>query len=668
MILSEIKPFQKQVVTQLVDAHWRPAKDGRSELENIWTECLFSFLSKHSPKVKFAPGRSRRYLPLTHEGITTINAEILTQMLPFEEFFSVDADEDAPPGSGEAATAEILYWLERIKFRKVSKPLMMQAAILGTSPFELSWHQRWKLTTRGLNITAGDPDGQMTSEGFAQDVRLLAKDGAKLQFSPDREHEMIYDGPRLMVLELFDTVYDLNAPATDDNNDIWRINRRRVSAAELMRMGQEHPGGYHVYENIDKIQREGESGVGEDGDSTQEIRLQALGLAASARHDAPGVDVKEFQGDFTFSIEGEVKLYENVIVTVANDETLLRFEDNPRPRGRLPIQQLVYSPSGILNQVYGIGAVEPTLGLDSAANATLNQSIDIAGKIIKGQHSVRRQYADQIDLEALESGVSPFIFVHDHDDIETIKWSPQAMDLVALIGMFRQFHEVAMGQPRNITTEQYQKTATELMQIGGQVQVRFKDLIADFEEGWLEPLLQDLLTLRGEFGPQEPVRRKAPESARGMGAQGSADMMQQMQQGQPMQMQPTPEQGGQVAVEDWIDVPPEVFDLHYRIHCRGSGLASQKAERLASIHQFLETLSLLPPQMALRIDWDFVLRMIWNESVGGDASKVIKPPNPVEELLAKINAEGQGSAPGGGQGQGEGGQDAERVLSLLGGR
>lgn len=652
MILDEVRPFQKDVVTQLVDGHWRPAKDGRNGLETIWEECLFAFLSEHSPKVRFAPGRSRRYLPLTHEGITTIDAEILTQLLPFEEFFTIDSDEDAPPGAAEAATAEILYWLERIKFRKVAKPLVMQAAILGTSPFELSWHQRWKLTTRGLNITAGDPDGQMGSAGFAQDVRLLAKDGAKLKFQPDRDYEMISDGPRLLVLDLFDTVYDLNAPATDDLNDIWRINRRRVSAAELMRMGQEFPGGYHVYENIDRIQRESEAGDTESGDSNQEIRLQALGISPSARHDAPGVDVKEFQGDFTLQIEGEVKLYENVLVVVANDETLLRFEDNPRPRGRLPIQQLVYSPSGILNQVYGIGAVQPALGIESAANATLNQTIDIAGKIIKGQSTVRRQYADQIDLEALESGVSPFVFVRDHEDIQPVKWSAQAMDLVPLIGMFRQFHETAMGQPRNLTTEQYQKTATEIAQIGGQVQVRFKDLIADFEEGWLEPLLKDLLVLRGEFGPQgEIVRRRAPESMKGSMA---------MDQGQVSE--PGPDQN-----QDWIDVPPEVFDLHFRIHCRGSGLASQKVERLASIHQFLQSMALLPQHMLTRVDWGTVLRMIWNESVGGDASKVILPPNPVEELIAKIGAEGQGGAADGGQDQGQGGQDTERVLGLLGG-
>jgi hypothetical protein len=208
---------------------------------------------------------------------------------------------------------------------------------------------------------------------------------------PPKDTDIIYQGPILRVGSIFHYVQE-TYPQNEE--DAIRIMRSFVTKGYIKSKSKPDDTGYRLYENVDKIHNITSEDKAPDNDADALVKM-ALGMQQPTGPDK--VELKTQHGTFEIASGPDAGIYENYVVCVANDHTVIQCEPSPMFSGRPLVNNARLTV--VEGAVYGIGILEKALDEQDTANALHNQNIDATNSIIQAlRHAAGRDQPDQQEL------------------------------------------------------------------------------------------------------------------------------------------------------------------------------------------------------------------------------------------------------------------------------
>ncbi len=457
--LSNLPPEEQQTLLQTVTQNYRQWKQSRTRLESTWRECWEAYLcdvkSLYTISDEHAPDRSRVARPVLYEAVEGIHSNILNAMFPSSErFFSVLGKREEDHQHAKVIEEFLRNKLEATSFFEKYALFLKQAIITGNSVAAVPWRQ----STRKRRVT--------------QPVTLL---GVPIGSRKEIVEELAFNGPDFEVIDMFDFLIDPNEPDFAKANIIRKVSR---SLPELKAM--------RIYSNLENLQA---------------INLTEENPNKSSKRNAFGIDepipgqsaqnekitLLEAWGNFRV---GD-KFYENYVCVVANDERIIRFEPNPYDHGMKPFVFTTFIP--VPNEVYGIGAIEKSLGLQHAINTLTNQKLDIINLSINSPFTYLIN-DDVFDPDTVVTRPGALIPVKSHDTLRPIEYLNNFTVAFTEIAELKAEIQEATGAFKYFTgadsKNDVKRTATEVSALVSGGTQKFSYFIAHLENSSLEPLLE----------------------------------------------------------------------------------------------------------------------------------------------------------------------------------
>lgn len=333
-----LSPEQQRLVIQQVVENNQKGRLARQEKEEIWQRCWRSYHSYVDKALyRKQPWRSKLHLPWTFQAVEAGATELQDLLLPNnEDFFAIQPITPDDSQNAEVMTRYLQFLFRQMGFSEAFSNFLKQLCVTGNSVLKVFWKQ----------------------ESCQVNQRALEPASGQMMVSETTE-ETLYDAPCIETLDLQDFVF---FPATGNLNRAMCIHRLVRDVEEL----HKHP----LYRNTDKLQ--------EPGRALDSPTNPLFGIHPQ-RDSEDGIELLEAWGDF--HIQG--KTYRNYVATVANQSTLIRFQPNPYDYGMKPFVFASMIP--VPGQIYGIGIVEPALGLQSMANTISNILLDEMKLKLNGQ-------------------------------------------------------------------------------------------------------------------------------------------------------------------------------------------------------------------------------------------------------------------------------------------
>ncbi len=451
---------QQQLATHLSQqfSQWKQARQG---LENKWGECWQAYLCELNPLSTDAynegPDRSRVSRPVLYEAVEGIQSNLMNALFPSDErFFSVVGKTEKDHANASTIENFLRTKLEATGFSEKFAMFLKQALITGNTVAAVPWQQRWR--TRRVK----------------QPVEVF---GMPIHQRTTTQQQLVFHGPEFDVIDMFDFVMDPDADRFENATVIHRVTR---PLAYL----KQHKQTYH---NTDNIQID--SANEDDTEGHKRARKSAFGLNNTEKKATQqDVTLLEVWGDFKLN---DGTTYTNYVCVIANGQHVLRFEPNPYDHGMKPFVFTNLIP--VPNEIYGIGAIEKSLGLQHAINTLTNQKLDLINLSINSPFTYLIN-DDVFDPASIVTRPGALIPVKSHETLKPLQYLndftiafTEIADLKSEIqeatGALNLFNGVA--QPR-----QHKKTATEIdALITGGAQ-KFNTLISHLENTALEPFLE----------------------------------------------------------------------------------------------------------------------------------------------------------------------------------
>lgn len=607
MISANVDP---EKVVSLVTTFWRQKKDERTEKEDIWRECWLAYNAKFGKTWENVKRyRSRRYIPVSTQAVDAVGSHIVQGLMPHENWFRVEGRTPDDQTSAKVMTNLMRWQHFRASWRSNIARAVKQAAIFGNVP----WAVLWKEDIRFVPNT----------EKFAGDLGAFAIDGQnpenqrpQMELMPKRQ----FDGPEFIIHNIFDTVVDRRPDDPDTGLIVLKMVK---SKAYVQAMSNPDPStGYRMYEGVDEL-----TSGSQDNETSDSIRQeidQALGFYNIPKD---GVELLVAWGDF--EVDGEV--YPNHVATVANRTKLIRFEPNPFWHGKRPWNMFVMTEDPI--ELYGKGILESNLGIQDWINVTMNQVIEARAHLVNPEYEVVND--GLFDVENWESGPGNIHLVSQPNSIRPIVKPDQTGIGMETIGFaMAQFNEFT-GAMKAFTTQDYQKSATEVNAIAGMVNSRFAELVRHFENKLIVPALEMQIQLNQQM-MDEPVWIRVVEPQQGMNADPMTGQPLSFDSNQPARLKVSPE-----------DVQGE-FDL-FPV---GASWVAKNQQALQQAVQFTQMIAQSPAQNVIK--WNAWAKTVLEDTGYQDAYRFVKSDQELmyEQQQAALAAQmqqqmGQQPGPGG---------------------
>lgn len=458
-------------------------KRARSRLESKWRECWEAYLcdvkSLYTQPDDDMADRSRISRPVLYEAVEAIHANLLNALFPANErFFTVLGKTEADHRNAGLIEEFIRSRLEESGFIEKYALFLKQAIITGNTVAAVPWRQIKQ------------------SRRVEQPITLF---GVTVGYQKVTQEECVYNGPDFEVLDMFDFLIDPDATDFEKANVIRSVER---SLQEL----KNNP----AYSRLEHLQPTSQSAHENENNKTS--RRRAFGIdeqpaASSDRLDT--IRLLEAWGDFRV---GE-QTYRNYVCVVANDNTVIRFEPNPYDSGMKPFIFTNFIP--VPNEIYGISAIEKSLGLQHAINTLTNQKLDIINLSINSPFTYLIN-DDVFDPEKMVTRPGALIPVKSHDTLRPVEFLNQLPVAFTEIADLKSEIQEATGAFKYFTggAGPDQRTATEVSALMNGGTQKFSSFLSHLEHTSLEPFLKMVFENTRQF-----VRE--PENLRIRGHDGS---------------------------------------------------------------------------------------------------------------------------------------------------
>ncbi len=338
-LLESLTGETQGALAKSVSNDYKRWKQSRARLENRWKECWEAYLCDvkglYTEAEEPRSDRSRIARPVLYEAVEAIHANLLNALFPVNErFFTVLGKTETDQRNASLIEEFLRNKLEDAGFVEKYALFLKQAIITGNTVAAAPW--RKSRQQRTVN----------------KPVRLF---GMTVGYQKVSRETVTYNGPDFEVLDMFDFLIDPDATDFEQAKLIRRVDRSLLSLK-----------GNPVYHNLDRV-KPNETNAWDASESNKNSRRKAFGLDETPQENNESMDTKvtllEAWGDF---IIGDT-VYENHVCVIANQDTVIRFEPNPYEHGMKPFVFTSFIP--VPNEVYGIGAIEKSLGLQHANEA-----------------------------------------------------------------------------------------------------------------------------------------------------------------------------------------------------------------------------------------------------------------------------------------------------------
>lgn len=471
--------IDQQKVVEAVTVFWRDRKDERVQKEADLKECWLAYIGKFGKSwANVAQYRSHRYIPVSTQAVDAVSSHLAQGVMPHDDWFKAIGRTPDDMRPARAMTSLMKWQHFKSGWRSAIAKAVKQAAIFGTVPWGVFW-------TEDLSLV---PD----MEGYAAQLGAYALEGSQ---DPELPRPAIpakirrnYDGPIFQTHNIFDTVFDRRPDDPDRGLVVLKMVK---SKAYVKALSEPDPiTGYRTYEDPSDLNA-GDQEV-ESSDSIRREVDAALGF-----FDIPkdGIELLSAWGDF--EIDGQI--FPNHVAVVANRTKLMRFEPNPFWHGKRPWNIFCFSEDPL--ELMGKGILEGNLGIQDWINVRMNQIIEANALIVNPMFEVVDD--GTFDLENWISAPGAVHLVSQPNTIRPIvtpdTTEPGMREVGFAMGQFNEF----TGAMKAFTTQDYQKSATEVNAIAGMVNSRFAELVKHFESKLIVPALEMQIQLNQQMQDED---------------------------------------------------------------------------------------------------------------------------------------------------------------------
>jgi hypothetical protein len=459
MTISELNGEELRQLASSITHDYQRWKKSRARLECKWRECWEAYLCDvqglYTQPDDDSSDRSRIARPVLYEAVEAIHANLLNALFPANErFFSVIGKTEADHQQSRQIEEFLRQKLEDASFIEKYALFLKQAIITGNTVAAVPW----KITRQ---VRRSD-----------QPITLF---GITVGYQKVTLNEITYNGPDFEVIDIFDFLVDSNATDFENAKVIRRVER---SLHEL----KANPA-YHNLEELNPITQP--STDIDEANKASRRRTFGLDEPIQPEQSSNTIRLLEAWGDFTI---GE-KVFHNYVCVVANNSTVIRFEPNPYDCGLKPFIFTNFIP--IPNEIYGIGAIEKSLGLQHAINTLTNQKLDVINLSINSPFTYLIN-DDVFDPETLVTRPGALIPVKNHDTLRPIQYLNNFTVAFTEIADLKAEAQEATGASKYFSggNSSQAKTATEVSELVNGGTQKFSAFLSHLEHTTLEPFLK----------------------------------------------------------------------------------------------------------------------------------------------------------------------------------
>ncbi len=390
---TEVQGKLEEMVTKLIGDEFNPWASWRTSYETVWDEIYSLYMGKSN--LSKMPTRAKLFVPIIFQVIEAAVPKVINTLFNGEEFFDVvpTVASDAP--IGQSIKKLLVYQLGQsdvfIKFVDFSKQLLLY----GTSYLFVFWKVRrqwcWSRTPVRQDVSFF---------GFKLGNRIT-------EWEDTKEYKVVEKRPEMDVLDILDVF-----PDPDARNDKAGYNGKGIwirSFIDIDELKELASGPYPVYTNVDEQKIKGDS---QTFIESRRNRFSARNTSASPSKNQ--VELLTRWG--LYDLDGDGIREESQIV-IANRRVVIRAKANPFHHQKRPVLRCPCFP--VPGEWYGIGLVEPVVGLQHEINTLRRQRIDNINIIINRMWKVNST-AD-VELDTLISSPNGIVITDDMAAVEAIE-------------------------------------------------------------------------------------------------------------------------------------------------------------------------------------------------------------------------------------------------------
>jgi hypothetical protein len=313
------------------------------------------------------------------------------------------------------------------------------------------------------------------------------------------EQTPTYIGPRLQRIAPENIVFDPTATHFEKAPKIVRELRTLGSLKKEIETVPELAYRAEVFDRM--LDLRGRFAAHTAGDFAINSTFQYAGFTGFWEYFNSGyVELLNFYGDF-FDVNTGT-LYENYLITVVDKAFVIRSEPLSNWTGSPPIRHAGWRVRQ--NNLYAMGPLDNLVGLQYRIDHLENAKADAFDLIVHPVMKVKGY------VEDFEYGPGERIYVSSDDgDVEFMQPDTTFLQADTQIAMYENKMEEMAGAPKQAVGFRTpgEKTAYEVQVLENGANRVFINKISDFEEKFLEPLLNDMLELaRRNFDSNDVIR------------------------------------------------------------------------------------------------------------------------------------------------------------------
>jgi len=311
--------------------------------------------------------------------------------------------------------------------------------------------------------------------------------GVTVGYQRELVEEVIYNGPEFEVIDMFDFLVDPDATSFRQAKVIHKVERHLRDLKNNS-----------AYSNLEHLQPIMSTYNQDADDSNKRCKRRAFGLDESQpngnEQTADSVKLLEAWGDFIV----DDHCYSNYVCVIANENTVIRFEPNPYDYGEKPFIFTNFIP--VPNEVYGIGAIEKSLGLQHVINTLTNQKLDVINLSINNPFTYLIN-DDVFDPDTLITRPGALIPVKSHDTLQPIQYLNNFTVAFTEIADLKSEIQEATGAFKYFTGSNTTdaRTATEVNALVNGGTQKFSSFLSHLEKTSLEPYLRFVFECAKQF-------------------------------------------------------------------------------------------------------------------------------------------------------------------------
>lgn len=480
---------ESQPITAEVLRRWKDLTQAIKQKHQYWKECQLAYERKFGESWgEISDGRSARYIPEPFKAVEKNVARWMQGLMPSKRFFQVDGRTPTDQGNAPSVEAKLRWDMYRLNWRRTFKRACKSLAITGNVPWTYTWR-----TERAMI-----PDEEaFAAKMAAQQLGVTVETDDPAGFGYPTKEAVTFEGAELVVGDIFAYVQDRKP---DDGRYAFRIYRS-LQTAEFLKAKWSNlldVNGQPIYDHLDELQN-GKWDYYETSDSLRREIDSAIGFSPIPEDK---VELLTFCGDLQVPGEG---YYHNILGVIANRRLLLRFTFNPFAHGLPPWQLATLIEDPFDPYGYGVGVLEPNLGLFDLVNVRANQAADANALAINPPLSVVPDGVS--DRRQIRWGPGETLYQRTQGNIQPIPVPKDALQLsLQEIGYYTNQIADTSGVTGAMTSSGAPFSATEsagLQKMGDAVT---QDRITDIEENVLVPQLRMALSLNQQLmDPNSPV-------------------------------------------------------------------------------------------------------------------------------------------------------------------